>query len=153
MTHVELRPPVDPTQSERLLQFSLDSGVDCFTVTLVYWEKRQLRRANTLFFDRLAPFSLGKRLLERTVVPEGGERIIPMESWALNPQTIKLILEGCGGSLTAYEMGRLPEDWTFYRDGSLFMGVVSHEQYAFLRLPDTEFERFRRLELPFSVRG
>jgi hypothetical protein len=32
------------------------------------------------------------------------------------------------------------------------MGVVSHEQYAFLRLPEEEFERFRRLELPFSVR-
>jgi hypothetical protein len=115
MTHVELRPPVDPTQSERLLQFSLDSGVDCFTVTLVYWEKRQLRRANTLFFDRLAPFSLGQRLLERSVVPQGEERIIPMECWSLNPRTIKLILQGCGGSLTAYEMGRLPEDWTFYQ--------------------------------------
>ena len=152
MTHVQLQTPLDRRQSERLLQFCLDSGVDCFSVGFVYWEERQLRRVQTEVFDRFAPFTLGKRLLERTVVPEGRERVVPMECWSLNAQTIRLILDACDGSLTSYEMGRLPEDWTFYRNDRVFSGIVSHEQYAFLLLPDEDFQRFKLLGLPFTVR-
>jgi hypothetical protein len=88
--HVELPSPLDLQQSERLLEFCLDSRVDCFSATFVFWEERQLRGANAGFFDRLAPFSLGERLLDRTVVPNGQDSVIPMECWSLNPQTIKL---------------------------------------------------------------
>ena len=86
------------------------------------------------------------------VVPEGGDHFISMDCWLLNLQTIKLILKACDGSLTSHETGRFPEDWTFYRDGSLFLGFVSHEEYGFLLLPDAAFERFKLLGLPFSVR-
>lgn len=152
MTHVQLQTPLDRRQSERLLGFGLDSGADCFSATLIYWDQRQLQRANADFFDRLAPFSLGERLLERTVVPEGQDRFTQTECWSLNPQTIKLILDACGGSLTSHETGRFPEDWTFYRDDRVFCGIVSHEQYAFLLLPNDDFGRFKPLGLPFTIR-
>src|SRR5687768_10106266 len=145
MIHAELKTPLDFQQSERLLAFCLESGVSCFSATLLYWDEQQLRRANAAFFDRLAPFILGRRRLERTVVPDGGDRLIPMKCWALNPQTVRLILDACGGSLSAYEMGRLPEDWTFYRSDQLFLGFVSHEDYAFLHLSDEDFGRFKSL--------
>src|SRR5688572_7557462 len=86
MIHAELKAPLDFEQSERLLAFCLECGVSCFSATLLYWDEQQLRRANAVFFDRLAPFSLGRRRLERTVVPDGGDRLIPMKCWALNPR-------------------------------------------------------------------
>jgi hypothetical protein len=64
----------------------------------------------------------------------------PTECWSLNGDTIRIILGVCDGSLTNYGNGQEPEDWRFYREGELFLGFVSHERYAFLRLTENELD-------------
>ena len=126
--------PLDRPQSERLLAFCRESGVDCFAADFLYWDKRQRNRIGDTFFNRLRPFRAGQRLLEETVVYAGRERFVLTECWSLNDETIRLILAACDGSLSNYTQGRTPEDWRFYRNDKLFLGFVSHEDYAFLQL-------------------
>lgn len=147
---VEPTTPLDRGESERLLRFCLDRGVDRFSANFVYWNDAQLRRANKVFFDRLAPYRLGQHLLPRTVIPAGGKHSELTECWSLNRQTIELILDAAGGSLTSHETGRFPEDWTFYRNERVFCGIVSHEQYAFLELSNDDLPPFERLGLTFT---
>ena len=149
MTQIVLQHPLDPSQSERLLQFCLNRGVDCFSVTFLYGNDEELRRIRATK-AQLAPFSLGERHLEQTVW-WNNQRFIQTDCWSLNPQTIRLILDACDGSLSNYDMGLLPEDWKFYRTGDLFLGFVSHEQYAFLRLSDAEIDEFKPLSIQYTT--
>lgn len=149
MTEFALQYPLDTAQSERLLGFCLNIGVDCFSMKFVYGNEHEQRHIEAVRI-RLVPFRLDKRLFEQTVW-RNGERFVQTECWSLNSETIRLILDVCDGSLSSYDMGRFPEDWTFYRKGELLLGVVSHEQYAFLRLSDDEFDEFKRLGIDYTV--
>jgi hypothetical protein len=153
MTTAILEWPLDCHRSERLLEFCLLNGVDCFAVSFLFWQRTQRQKVDADFFNRLAPFSLGERLLERTVVPAGQDWCALTECWSLNEQTIHLILNACEGSLTNYGNGRIPEDWRFYRNDDLILGFVSHEQYAFLRLSREQLNRFKELGIPHAERS
>jgi hypothetical protein len=152
MVEIILQWPLDDRQSRGLLEFCVRCGVDCFAASFIYWDRAQGERIDAAFFDRLSPFSLGKRILERMVVPAGAESRIAMECWSLNGETIGMILNACEGSLSNYASGRVPEDWTFYRGDELFLGFVSHEQFAFLRLAEEEVRGFDDVGIGYSMR-
>jgi hypothetical protein len=149
MTHLALQYPLDTTQSERVLGFCLNIGVDCFSMNFAYGNKDELQRIRTIE-EELMPFKLGERLLEQTVW-RNDDRFVQTDCWSLNSETVRLILNACDGSLSHYGMGRLPEDWTFYRQSELILGFVSHEQYAFIRLSDDDVEKFKGLGIGYTV--
>ena len=124
MLQIQLDWALDADRSRRLLEFCAGRGADCFTATLWYWRKSQLEEANRRFFDKLPPHSLGKRRLEN--------------------------LTRFGGSLTDHEEGRTPENLTIYRGETWFLGFISHEQYAFMRLGEDDLEEFAKLGLIFK---
>ena len=148
MKNITLQLPLDYSQSERLLQFCLNIGVDCFSVNFVYGNEDELRNMKAID-HRLAPFSLGNHLLEQTTW-RNDQRFAQAECWRLNPETLQLILNACDGSLSNYDMGRLPEDWKFYRQGELLLGFVSHEYHGFLRLPDNTLHAFSRIGIAYT---
>jgi len=151
MVTVVLELPLDRQESERLLAFCRESGVDCFAVDFTYWEEQQRDQIEVNFFERLLPSRVSPRLLERTVIYAGRERFVLTECWSLNDETIRLILAACDGSLSNDAQGQTPEDWRFYRNDKLFLGFVSHEHYAFLQFSEQEAAKFKQLGIPHSV--
>ena len=156
MPEVCLTQPAARRDSRRLLAFCLDAGVDCFSVTRMTSSDGRRRRANEAVFRRLEPFRLGTRRLEQTVVYRATPRsrddwYADVECWRFDRDSATAVLAACRGSLTHYAFGG-PEDWKFYRDGRLFLGTVSHERFAFLRLRDDDVEAFDRLGLEYSLR-
>jgi len=150
VTQIQLDWDLNAERSRRLLEFCTRRGAECFTATLWYWRKSQLEEANRRFFDKLPPHSLGKRTLENMTVFEGHERFESQECWSLNGDTIDLILSVFGGSLTDHEEGRTPENLAIYRGEMCFLGFISHEQYAFMRLGEDDLEEFGKLRLAFK---
>lgn len=144
--NIDLQWPLTETQSKRLLEFCLASGVDSFSALFLCGSSKEAAWMGDMI-DRLAPFSLGVHQLERTVISSGQSHFMPVESWSFNPQTIPLILDACGGTLSSHQIGTFPEDWTFYRKDELFHGIVSHEGFAFLRLSEKEHSEFKSLGL------
>jgi hypothetical protein len=143
--HVQLRWPLSGYDSQQLLEFCLAQGADCFRVSFVSTDAHHDLTRDLI--PRFEPYRLGLRNLERTVVYKGQSQFAMMECWALNSRTIGLILDSCGGSLSSYEFGRFPEDWTFYRDGELLVGIISHEQFAFVRPTQADREPLAALLL------
>lgn len=142
---IDLSWPLGKRQSALLLDFCFASGVDCFTANFLYCSEAERLAMETQFFDQLVPYSLGRQPLERMVVYAGDPPVAPKECWRLNGSTIELILKVCEGSLSSEQFTRYPEDWAFYRRGQLFLGFVTHEKCAFLRLFDEDLLRLNSL--------
>ena len=142
---IRLSWPLDKEQSARLLDFCLAVGVDCFNAAFLYTSEAERQAMESQFFDQLAPYSLGQQPLENMVVYDGRSQVEPITVWRLNEATIKLILEACDGSLSSEQVGRYPEDWAFYQNGRLLLGLVTHEGCAFVRLSDKDLGRFNSL--------
>jgi len=99
------------------------------------------------FYERVAGFAAGDKVLE--CIESSGFKRQP--SWFLNDSSMELILRETGGDLFAYNILYLPEDWLLYRDDTIFLQIVSHEQEATLRLSAAEYEKFRLLGIPHSL--
>ena len=125
---IELQQELDEAESRSILDFCLSRGVDSFTVTFL-----NVNEFADGFFEKLSPFSLGRRRLEQVFRFPSQPWNQDVEHWVLNNDSITLILEASDGSLTNYRICEIPEDWIFYRKGELFLGIVSHEDYCFAR--------------------
>src|SRR5262245_7367332 len=140
-TRIDLEWPLAHEQSRLVLDFCADSGVDSFTVSFL-GDDEEGNKAHSNFFLALVPFSLGKRPVERMVVRHEQSPIGLTECWTLIADALEVLLQACDVSASSYWMGRYTEDWAFYRKGELFLGVVSHESCAFLRLSGYDHENF-----------
>lgn len=141
--------PDGPT-GERLLRYCLDRGVSCFTVTAsLSGSPEDLRRAEDDLFKRLAPFTMGNRTLEQTTVYAGSDCLQSVKCWRFDDESKKVIFDLTTGLLVMAGVN-VPEDWTFYRDDKLFLGVVSHEEHVFLRLDEDDLNEFELLGIAFG---
>jgi hypothetical protein len=70
--------------------------------------------------------------------------------WALNEETIELILTETKGNLFAYNLLYLPEQWLVYVGDSIILQAVSHEQEITLRLSETSYRVFKNLGIPHT---
>ena len=150
MLRIVLDCPPDVTRTARLLEFCLAAGVDAFAVH-AYAATEDWPAVEQHIFAPLAPHSLGMRNLEHTVTWAGQTPVRPTECWRFNPTTAVLITAISGGRLVTTRHGD-PEDWTFYRNDTLFLGVVSHEHFVYLDLTDTEERAFAALGIPYTRR-
>ena len=136
-----------PEKSKSLLDFCHSCGASLFRVNFLCVKGEESERLMNAFYERVAGFAAGDKVLEG--IESSGFKRQP--SWFLNDSSMELILRETGGDLFAYNILYLPEDWLLYRDDTIFLQIVSHEQEATLRLSAAEYEKFRLLGIPHSL--
>ena len=117
-----------------------------FAVNFLYVKGEDNEKVMEAFYEKLLPFSAGQKVLECI----GGSGFREQPCWTVDDSSIELILRETSGDLFAYNILHQPEDWLFYRDDSILLQIVSHEQEAILRVSAAEYERFQKLQIPHS---
>jgi len=142
---------IAPERSWQLLAWCAEHGGTEFFIREMSLEGRpetNVERADAL----LAPFRLSPAVRPRTVVYAGEPDLQETALWALNSESIKVLRELLPGGLftpPSYDEAGWLEEPTFYRHGSILLGVVSHEGYAVLTV--SEHERGELLRLGVSL--
>ena len=99
-----------------------------------------------------AEFALPDAPREHMVTYVGQPPIRPAELWRLTPGSIVVLREFLGDGLFTYPAGAWEtgciENPTFYRDGEVMLGIVSHEEEGVLRLRPGEEGGFAALGIP-----
>jgi len=127
-----------------LLDFLMSIGCDEFAVTFMY--SGDARAACGQLAGRLAFSSLGDRTRERTVTYAGQQNPRAAEGWRLDPSALVALREVMPAGVLGQPHVRdaWAEDFCVYRQSALVLGVVTHEDLAFLRLTDAEWRRWSR---------
>ena len=94
------------------------------------------------FEKKVHPFARGKAIRERMSGVTADDLTRATQLWELNHETIDALSDALPGGLLAYDPGEHGcfEDPVVYRDGHLFLGVLSHEAFAILRLAESEVD-------------
>jgi len=108
------------------------------------------------FCDRFraaaAAFALPDAPREHMVTYKGQQLVRPAPLWRLTPESIGLLREFLDEGLFTHPAGEWETGWienpTFYRDGEVMLGIVSHEYEGVLRLRPTEMAEFTALGIP-----
>ena len=119
-------------------------GADEFTIDCIGSDARDEARARRPFEEVVQPFSRGKKTRERMNGRTADDLTRSTRLWELNAVTVGALKGALPGGLLAYDpTGRgWFEDPIFYREGSLVLGVLSHEAFAVLRISVIESARF-----------
>lgn len=132
--------------SWRLLRWCHARGASEFTLSPL-----SLEGLEAAYHDRfralLRPFQLPSAPREHAASWRAGERVPGTELWALTRRTIELLAGFFDDGLFTYPADCL-EDPTFYRDGELMLGIVSHEREGVLRLSAAEHHQIQALGIP-----
>lgn len=148
-------PEIDTDLSWRLLAWCAAQGAEEFSLrqmSLQGHAEPNLDAANA----RLAPFRRPTAVRPRTVVYEGRPDAEPTELWTLDDASIRVLRDLLPeGLFTApsYDDGGWLEEPTVYRRGRILLGVVSHEDEAFMELDASEVAQLAALRVPFHATG
>jgi hypothetical protein len=125
-------------------------GADEFTIDCVGSDPREEAIAWRPFEELVEPFSRGEKTRERMSGRTADDLTRSTRLWELNEITIGALQQALPGGLLAYDpTGRgWFEDPIFYREGSLLMGVLSHEAFAVLRISVLDSVRFSAAGFP-----
>jgi hypothetical protein len=138
--------PEDPVLNPgwHLLQFLLSLGADEFTLTFLHVGDESAPECDQLI-AQLAPFSLGQLTRECVVTYTNQSNPRPTETWRFNHDSLivlrQLLPDGIltpAGSKSAWT-----ENLCIFRQAALLFGTVTHETYAFLRLPPAEWQEWQ----------
>ena len=108
------------------------------------------------FCDRFllaaAELALPDAAREHMVTYSGQALVRPAALWRLTPASIEVLREFLDEGLFTYPAGEWEtgciENPTFYRDGEVMLGIVSHEREGVLRLRAGEAAAFGALGIP-----
>jgi hypothetical protein len=144
--------PTDFSAAEtwRLVEWCLALGADEFTIDCVGSDSRQKAKAWRPFEQVAQPFSRGEKTRERMSGRTADDLSRSTRLWELNAITISALKAALPGGLLAYDpTGRgWFEEPIFYREGSLVLGVLSHEAFAVLRISVLESVRLSAAGFP-----
>jgi hypothetical protein len=144
--------PADFTAEEswRLVEWCREIGADEFTVDCVGSDARAEATIWQPFEKVGTPFSRGEETRERMSGATADDLTRSTRLWELNPVTVGALQQALPNGVLSYDPeGRgWFEDPILYRDGSLLLGVLSHEAFAVLRL--SVLEALRLSEAGFS---
>ena len=136
--------PLDATP--QLLRWLLTAGVDEFTLTVMGIHGEIAVHADA-FEDALEPWVIG--MARRIVLTEadGPGSTREVRIFTLNAASLGALLPFLAGGLFHNVPGPdgWLEDFAFYRDGDLVLGVVTHLQEGTLRLTAAEHEEVARM--------
>jgi len=144
--------PADFSGAEtwRLAEWCLAMGADEFTIDCTGSDAREEAKAWRPFDEVAQPFLRGEKTRERMHGRTADDLTRRTRVWELNAVTIGALKEALPSGLLAYDpTGRgWFEDPIFYRDGSLLLGVLSHEAFAVLRISVLESVRLSAAGFP-----
>jgi hypothetical protein len=125
-------------------------GADEFTIDCVGSDAREEAKAWRPFEEIVQRFSRGEKTRERMSGRTADDLTRSTRLWELNAVTIGALQQALPSGLLAYDpTGRgWFEDPIFYREGSLLMGVLSHEAFAVLRISVLESVRLSAAGFP-----
>jgi hypothetical protein len=88
----------------------------------------------------ISPFALPTGECERLTAMPGQEYVRATERWSLTMESLHALPSLFPRGPFDYPFGTPAwcEDLTFYRDGKLLLGIVSHESWGLLRVTDIE---------------
>ncbi len=135
--------PLDRNQTLFLLQLCSEAGVGEFTASFISSTDAGAARMKA-FLSVLRPFT--REIATSADIQSRPDRRHARPHWALNNETINMILDMSGGSLTSYQIGKYPEDWIFFTQDAVFLDVISHEGSVVLNLDGDWAETKLRLE-------
>lgn len=100
----------------------------------------------------LAPFRRPEARREHMSTLVGQPRVRPTELWTVSAESLRVLQRHLDEGLFTYLAGEFETGWledpTFYRDGELMLGVVSHEREGLLRLTELEHAEVAALGIP-----
>ena len=137
--------PLSERQTRDLLRFCGSVGASTFAVSFLYVKGEESERLADEFYRRLAPFSAGRKNLEKVY----GNGFAERDCWSLTEEAIELIVKETRGNLLAYDLLKLPEEWLIYVGDTILLQAVNHEQELILRLTATQFRSFEQLGIPY----
>jgi hypothetical protein len=144
--------PTDFSAAEtwRLVEWCRAMGADEFTIDCVGSDARVEAKVWRPFDKVVQPFSRGEKTRERMSGRTADDLTRSTRLWELNPVTIGALQRALPSGLLAYDpAGRgWFEDPVFYREGSLVLGVLSHEAFAVLRISVLESVRLSAAGFP-----
>jgi hypothetical protein len=127
-----------------LLEFLLSIGADEISLRFLYAGNEGKAPCDDLL-GRLSFALLGDRTRECTVTYANESNPRPIRVWRFDRQSLKALRDVLpDGVLDSGSFTRLAwaEDLCVYRAGELLFGAVTHEGYAFLRLPEAEWRQW-----------
>jgi len=139
-------PTDDPALSPgwSLLAFLLSIGADEFSLRFMYAGDEGKAPCEDLL-GRLSFALLGDRTRECTVSYDKESNPRPVRVWRFDRHSLTALRDVLpDGVLDSGSFTRLAwaEDLCVYRAGELLFGAVTHERYAFLRLPEAEWKQW-----------
>ena len=137
--------PLSERQTRELLRFCSSVGASTFAANFLYVKGEESEQLADEFYCRLAPFSAGRKRLEKVY----GNGFAERDCWSLTEAAIDLIVKETRGNLLAYDLLKLPEEWLVYIGDTILLQVVNHEQELTLRLTATQFRSFSQLGIPY----
>ena len=137
-------------ESWRLVEWFRAMGADEFTIDCVGSDDRAKAKVWRPFEKVVKPFSRGEKTRERMSGRTADDLTRSTRLWELSAVTIGALKQALPSGLLAYDpAGRgWFEDPVFYREGSLVLGVLSHEAFAVLRISVLESVRLSAAGFP-----
>jgi hypothetical protein len=144
-----------PDQSWRLAEWCHEQGADEFALAML-----SLDGSSAAFLNEaeaaLKPFERSSSPRRALTVLVGEPAVQPRKLWALTPESLstlkRLFKAGLFTVPSYHEVGWL-EDPTFYRDGEVMLGVVSHEREGLLAVTELEHSQLIALGMPTRDRA
>ena len=126
-----------------LLKFLHSVGADEFGLRFIYAGNDARPLADRLA-ARLDPYFIGTRERECVAGYDFDTKPRQVEVWRLSPQSIATLRDLFPGGLFGARVSpnAWAEDLCVYRGGRLVLGTVTHEEHAFLRLTDAEWQEW-----------
>ena len=144
--------PADYSAAEswRLVEWCREMGADEFTIDCVGSDARAEATIRHPFEKAAKPFARGEETRERMSGPTADDLTRITRLWELNPVTYGALQDALPNGFLSYDPqgDGWFEDPILYRDGSLLLGVLSHEAFAVLRIPVLESVRFSAAGFP-----
>jgi hypothetical protein len=132
---------IGAAESWLMLESCLGFGASEFSLSEIWWEGTAAEPFERLY-ARLAEFRLDDARREHLTAPSQDQVVRSTALWRLTPETIGIIKELFPGGVFDYPASETASGWfedpTFYREGVLTLGVVSHENEGVLCLTKAE---------------
>jgi hypothetical protein len=130
-----------PQQTWQLAEWCVAHGAEEFSVTSMSLQGHQ-QPFNDRFLAAVEPYRIDEARRPHATTYVGDDPMRPAELWRALPELVAILKQFFREGLFTYMTSAHEEGWledpTFYRDGALFLAIVSHEREGYLELTALE---------------